>query len=278
MKILILGASGIAGRKIYAKLRDSHQVIGTCSKACGLASDGSRLVRLDLADTDRISGLLDEAEPETIVSCVGGEFQTQYRAHEIMAHYCGRRKARFIFLSSANVFDGDDSRVHYEGDPVCAESEYGKFKIDCEQLLQDALGERAAILRLPFIWSREKGGRTDRMLQRIGQGEPIPMWERLYTNHATDEQAAAFVQYLIQEGRGGIFHVGTRDVCEYLPFAERLLQGLAVSNYTFHIEESDTPCHMAVLPGQRAGDMPPAPEKLYSTCDQVLAWLCRKEA
>ena len=278
MKILILGASGIAGRKIYDKLRENHEVMGTCRQSRGLASDGSRLVRLDLADVDRVSGLLDEAKPDVIVSCVGGEFQVQYRAHEIMADYCGRRRARFIFFSSANVFDGDDSRVHYEGDPVCAESEYGKFKIDCERLLQETLGERSAILRFPFIWSREKGGRTDRMLQRIRQGEPIQMWERLYTNHATDEQAASFVRYLIQEGRGGIFHVGTRDVCEYLPFVERLLQGFAVSNYTFHIEESDTPCHMAVLPGQRAGDTPPAPKELYSTCGQVLDWLCRKEA
>ncbi len=59
-----------------------------------------------------------------------------------------------IYLSSVNVFDDVLDRPHYEGDVRAYRNGYGQFKIRCEDLLRERLGDRAIILRTPFVWGR----------------------------------------------------------------------------------------------------------------------------
>ena len=47
-----------------------------------------------------------------------------------------------IYLSTANVFDGSLGEPHYEGDARVSDSDYGRFKIQCEDLLQNRMGKR----------------------------------------------------------------------------------------------------------------------------------------
>jgi len=48
-------------------------------------------------------------------------------------------------LPTAHVFDGDFSRHHVETDIPVAESDYGNFKIECENTLKQILGDGAIV-------------------------------------------------------------------------------------------------------------------------------------
>lgn len=270
MRILILGASGVAGSAIYEELHVHHTVYGTyfSSQTCLMGRE--HMLPLDISQDGRLNEVLRIAAPEIIVSCLQGDFSAQLQAHEDAARYLSSKEnGRLFYLSSANVFDGDDARVHYEDDIPTAESEYGRFKIACEEMLAGILGERAAILRLPFIWSRRPGSRLDKLFDAVQKSTSIPAWSNLYTNHTTDRQIAAYVCFLLDQGKGGIFHVGSREACEYIPFLENLLRKVfPTQNIPFIIEENTKPSYLAVL--SKRQDIP---DHLLTGNEEILSYL-----
>ena len=137
MNILVLGASGLAGSAMMEAFQaEGHNVSGTCRTPTHTA-----LLPFDLDQPQAIVPLLERVRPDVVVSCLRGEFSRQLEAHRLLAEFLSRHHGTLVYLSTANVFDGDLSRPHYEGDPPRPHSAYGQFKAACETLLQ-ALGRK----------------------------------------------------------------------------------------------------------------------------------------
>ena len=104
---------------------------------------------------EALQSVLDAAKPEVVISCLRGDFAQQLEVHRFLADYLRERPGtRLVYLSTANVFDALNETPHIETDPPQAQSEYGCFKIACEQMLTERLGEQLLILRLPIVWGK----------------------------------------------------------------------------------------------------------------------------
>ena len=124
MNILVLGASGLAGSAMMEAFQaEGHNVSGTCRTPTHTA-----LLPFDLDQPQAIVPLLERVRPDVVVSCLRGEFSRQLEAHRLLAEFLSRHHGTLVYLSTANVFDGDLSRPHYEGDPPQPHSAYGQFK------------------------------------------------------------------------------------------------------------------------------------------------------
>lgn len=156
MRILILGASGYAGSCIKKALEKEYQeVFGTYQNQmkAGRFSGDFSMYHYTLGNQGELESLLQKTDPDVAVSCLRGDFGKQEEAHKVLGEFlAGKENGRILYLSSANVFDGDLRKPHLETDLPKAESSYGQFKIACEELLAGQLGERAVILRIPEIW------------------------------------------------------------------------------------------------------------------------------
>ena len=231
MKILVLGAGGLAGSAIMRALQaEGHTLSGTCRAPAG--HDGSTaMFRLDLSEPQSIVPLLEQVRPDAVVSCLRGNFNCQLEAHGLMADALRRQNGVLVYLSSANVFDGDLSRPHYEGDAPCSDSTYGQFKIACERLLQDRLEQNCVILRPPEIWGRSCP-RLHTLLEHTRAGRPIQTYENLSVNYTTDTQLAQWTAFILAHGLRGVFHVGTRDTYDYTAFLDQLAEGLEAAAWS----------------------------------------------
>ncbi len=258
MAVLILGASGLAGACIRRRLSSAGETVyGACRHPGG---DGG-LRRLDVEEGG-LERILEEIRPHTVISCLRGDFARQMEVHRIAAEDLSRRGGRMVYLSTANVFDGETDRSHYETDAPRAESGYGRFKIACERMLQEKLGENLAILRPPEIWGRNAPRLADlRAANR--EGRPVRVYSGIRINFTTDEQIAEWTAYILAEGLHGIFHVGTRDECAHGAFRMRLAERAGLRNIRWE-EDSSVGCQ-SVLPGRRE-----IPEALQATVDMVL--------
>lgn len=115
----------------------------------------ARMEFLDVRDPLAPAILLQKTEPEWIISSLRGEFADQLAFHRQLAKEMKKLpNSRLCYISTANVFDKDGERPHYEEDEPEAESEYGRFKTECESMLMQELGERCMILRLPMYGQR----------------------------------------------------------------------------------------------------------------------------
>ena len=266
MKILILGASGYAGSKIREVLLTEYQeVYGTYMTMNKEYENDKSMFQYELGDDRTLKQILKSLDPDIVISSIRGDFSLILHAHEIIADILEENKnKRMIFISTANVYDGALEKPHIETDIPKAESGYGKFKIECEKLLSNKLGENNIVIRVPEIW----GINCPRILSfknNIKNKIPIKTYKNVYVNYTTNKQIAEWVFYIIKNNLKGIFHIGTKEICEYGDFQNRLCEKLNIGTPCYSVEEFEGKLFQAVLPNRKE-----IPEYLQMTIKDII--------
>ncbi len=266
MKILVLGASGYAGSKIRELLLTEYQdVYGTYHNTNEKYENDKFMFQYELGDDETLKQIMESLNPDIVISSIRGDFSLILNAHKIISDTLAEKEnKKIIFLSTANVYDGALEKPHVETDIPNAESKYGKFKITCENLLLNKLGKNAIIIRIPEIW----GMKCPRWLSfesSIKKHTPIQTYQNIYVNYTTNKQITKWILYIIRNDLKGIFHIGTKDICEYIDFQNRLSKKLNLMNPCYTIKKFDTKLYQAVLPNRKE-----IPEYLHMTIDDII--------
>jgi dTDP-4-dehydrorhamnose reductase len=255
MNILILGASGFTGKAIQDLLSKNYSVYGTYFSQAEKYSKMENMFYLDISKPEQLDNIMDVVKPQVIISSMRGDFKEQMEIHKNAAMYIAKvDNAKLIYLSTSNVFDDLDTIPHYENDKPASKSEYGQFKIACEEMLLNSLGEKAVIIRVPYIWGKQSP-RIHQIIENIEQGNKVFAWKNLYTNHTTDIHIAKYIYMIIENNKTGIFHVGSSDICEYCDFIKNLIVSLRLPMPDFDEKEMPNRCYLAVLSSKE--EIPP---------------------
>jgi len=223
-KVLILGASGLVGKAIIDEFKNGFDLYGTYSSSYTSLSDDKQY-KLDVQQIDELKEMIRSIEPDIVISCLRGEYDWQYRFHKELAMELAHSNSRLYYFSTTNVFDGDFSSPHIETDVPIAESDYGKFKIDCENMLQELLNERAMIVRIPAIWGKDSP-RWNNIKDSIENNKEIEVYSNLVCNNLLDVSLAKQLRFMIEKELKGIFHLGSVDKMTQGQFYERILSQL----------------------------------------------------
>lgn len=263
--ILILGASGTVGTAIFKLFScdKNFNTVGTYFSA--VQGKTSSFIRFSVEFPNEICSILKHVRPDIIISSLRGDFDKQLITHENIAKYLMANSGRLIYLSTANVFDGNWDQPHYEDDAQISDSDYGQFKMQCENLLRNRMGNRAILLRLPFVW-----GRSSPRLQEVKAGCEIGqlgVYTDFFSNHVSDLQIAQTIQWIIYENKDGIFHVGTSDVISYQCFIEQLIAAMGMKWPEFIFQKN--PGVMAVVSNRKD-----IPDELKWTTGRLIQYLC----
>lgn len=166
MNILILGATGMLGHKLFQTLRERFP--DTCAALRGAVGDapyagvelfryGNVVERINVANLDKLSALLRELEPHVVVNCAGVIKQRaeakaaipSLMINAVLPHHlamlCAQWGGRLIHFSTDCVFSG--RRGNYtEEDKSDAEDLYGKTKALGEVTTFNTLTLRTSII------------------------------------------------------------------------------------------------------------------------------------
>lgn len=263
--VLVLGASGTVGSKIFKQLSCEEDIKVTGTYYSTIPEDISSMVCFSVESPNDILSVLEQVQPDIVISSLRGDFEKQLAVHRNIAEYLVANNGKMIFLSTANVFDGSCDQPHYETDMRISDSEYGRFKIRCEDLLRDHMGDRAVVLRLPFVW-----GIDSPRLQAVRAGCEkgiLEVYTKFFSNHTSDMQIVQTIQWIIKEDKEGIFHVGTSDVINYQDFIERLIAATDMKKPAFVLQKH--PGVMAAL--SKRNDIP---DQLKWNSDRLILYLC----
>ncbi|MYL63443.1 sugar nucleotide-binding protein [Bacillus hwajinpoensis] len=240
-KLLIIGASGLIGKAIIDECKNDFEVYGTYhSNKTGLSTD--KQFQLGLQQHDKLKEIIRLVQPDIIVSCLRGEFDQQLEFHSQLALELQNTQSLLYYFSTANVFDGDFSKHHVETDIPVAESDYGNFKIKCENTLKQILGDRAIVIRIPAIWGKESP-RMNLIRESIEGNMTIGAYSNLECNNLLDTQLAKQLRFIIEKDLKGIFHLGSVDMMTQEKFFEALIEALSgkseiLKSMLFHDRES----------------------------------------
>lgn len=166
MKILVIGASSFIGFRLYnlLKAKNSFDVLGTYNTN----EKSKEMVKLDVADVERVGFLINEFYPDIIVWFVGNKnlnfcenhykeaYKVNYLSVAETINFLNKQisKPLFIFISTDYVFGGEkgDYTILDKPNPKTV---YGKTKYLAEKYIQKNY-EKFIIIRTSAVMG--KGG------------------------------------------------------------------------------------------------------------------------
>jgi len=268
-KILILGASGLVGKALIDEFTNEFDLYGTYfSSLTSLPND--KQFQLEVQQIDKLKDIISTIKPDIVISCLRGEFDQQLTFHKELAKELQNNSSRVYYFSTTNVFDGDSSRSHVETDIPIAESDYGKFKIKCENLLKEILDERVIIIRIPAIWGKNSP-RWNLIKESINNNSVIDVYSNLVCNNLLDVQLAKQLRFIIENDLKGIFHLGSVDMMTQGQFFEQIVSKLAneksLLRYRLYQDKVDT-CYFRL--NSNRDDIP---SSLQCTNQEIISYL-----
>ncbi|MCR8643833.1 sugar nucleotide-binding protein [Paenibacillus sp. N1-5-1-14] len=268
-KVVVLGASGLVGSAIVEACKGDYDVYGTYySKLAGLPAH--RQCKLDVNQYEDCLEWIRNTEPDIVISCMRGDYTKQLEFHRDLALQLNETNSRLYYFSTTNVFDGDYSSHHAETDIPISQTDYGKFKITCEQVLQGLLGDRAIIIRIPAIWGKHCP-RLDAIYSSMKTIEPIVVYADLECDNLLDVDLAKQLRYVIDHALTGVFHLTSTDMMTHAQWYEQLISKLSgnleVLQYN-RVGDTQDRYYFGLI--TERSDMP---DFLRSTSEQMIAYL-----
>lgn len=238
MKILVLGANGMLGHKMFQVLRDRFpETYGTIR---GCLADGA-LSKIDLFQTGHIIEELaaDEfttldfflrlRQPEFVINCIGIVKQRptaedaiqSITINSLLPHHlvnvCSEWGGRVIHISTDCVFSGNQGGGHgyTEDDLADADDLYGRSK-----WLGEVTSENALTLRTSII-GRELSNQASLLEWFLSRNHSVPSqvsgYKRAFYSGVTTNHLAEVVGNIIEfhPSLSGLYHVASQTITKY---------------------------------------------------------------
>ncbi len=261
-RVLLIGGNGLVGQSIAMNLGDGYQIVPTAGH-----HDPENGYRLTAEEPNKLVEILVHENPEIVVSSIRGSYKAQMSFHKILADWLTGTKKRLLYISTANVFDGDLSKPWTENDPPIPKSDYGSFKRDCETMLEKLLGNQLIIFRLAAVWSVDCP-RVQQLELHSRNGEPHHTYPDYMINVTLAKQIGDYAKYVLDHNLHGIFHVGTTDIVNYFSFEKMVCETLKIKLPQFVTETAEEKVFFTVLPSRTE-----IPDDLQMTVSDVLSAL-----
>jgi len=218
-KILVLGATGMIGHRIYLEALKSFK-----GDVLGISRRGFKeIISLDVQDWNLIRQFLDNHKPDWIINAVGITlrkpelkiFDTTLEVNALFPHrlekWCEQNSKRLIHLSTDCVFSGETGAYVEESIPSAKEI-YGKTKF-----LGEVIGESALTLRFSCI-GREREGKTELLEWFLAQkGKTINGFSNAIYSGLTNIVIAKEVLKIIHHypELSGLYQISSSPISKY---------------------------------------------------------------
>jgi dTDP-4-dehydrorhamnose reductase len=229
IKVLIFGATGMLGHKLYQVLSPEFDVVGTIRggykniSRYGFMEPTILVPRFDAMNPNAVRQVIDSIRPQVVINCIGVikklvekaglPATTQLNAelpHEIY-QICRDKGRRMIHISTDCVFSGKKGNYR-EDDPSDADDVYGKTKY-----LGEVKGEGALTIRTSFIgrellstngllewFITNRGGRVDGWVNAIFNGFTTLHLSRIIADITKKHQDLT-----------GLYHVSSEPISKF---------------------------------------------------------------
>jgi len=225
MKILIIGASGFVGEKLYNSLSKGFEVIGTYS-----TKKKDNFEQLDMSNRNSVIESITKIKPDVVIHTAGitnvdffeENFKEVQRVNiqgtKNIIEGCLKTNSKLIYISSDYVFDGEKGNYTEEDEPNPINA-YGKAKLEEEELVKNS-GLKYLILRIavPYGYNSSDDKQTFEkwIINNLRNNKEIKVIDNQFNTPTLIDDIANAVKKLIELKKVGIYHVtGSERISRY---------------------------------------------------------------
>jgi dTDP-4-dehydrorhamnose reductase len=233
-KILIIGASGLLGIRLYKVAKENYEVYGTFVRH---ELEGNNFFRLDVTNRKETFKLIEKIRPNVVFDLHSITDVDYCELHpeeawlvnvdgtKNVAEACKTYGAKMVFISSDYVFDGTKSN-YSEKDKPKPLNYYGKTKAIAEKVIElldvDNIIVRTAVLygsggygKKPFpLW----------VLENLKEKKEINVVIDQFNNPTLADDLAKILLILYEKDFSGLFHVVGKDNVSRYEFALKVAE------------------------------------------------------
>ncbi len=249
MRLYITGGTGLVGSNIIrlARMRNDIEIIASQYGPPPEWQVDYELDPLDMADAAAVRAAIQRYQPDVVIHCAAvldhvqmylnrdAAWRATVDANLVFAQICAEVGARYVFVSSDWVFDGQQPLVDEDSPPLPV-LYYGFMKAVCERDIKGVPGLSYGIGRLAGVYGinystpsllRNKQGvgfdLGNYVIDQLSQGFIAEIWTGPKVNdmaHPTlASDAAEMLLRLAEHDENGIFHCWGSEAVGRLQFA-----------------------------------------------------------
>ncbi|HTJ79815.1 MAG TPA: SDR family oxidoreductase [Rariglobus sp.] len=239
MKLFLTGASGLVGSAFaQAASRRGHHVTGIVGSFAGTLPGVTEKRTLDLTDDTALTSAVLDAFPDAIVNCAAVAEPAQCdadpaRAQALnvalpatLARLAHHVSAKFIHLSSEQVFDGASASPYSLQSTPKPINLYGRQKLESERLVHAAAPEFAITLRAPLLTGNSLSGKRslhERLFADWSAGKTPRVFSDEIRQPCTASNLADLMLELLERNDvRGVYHWAGADTLSRLELARRI--------------------------------------------------------
>ena len=205
MRIMVTGGNGQLGKVVM----DRFSKIGDLVL-------GFDLPGFDVVDSQKLSGVLEQFEPDVVVHCaaytdVNGSQREPVSAMAVnwlgttnVAVACTRFKARMVYISTSFVFDGVKPDPYFEWDKPNPIGVYGLSKLKGEEAVRAHCPDHV-ILRTNWLYGTEGRGFPERIVE-TARKMPVTVVNDQWGDPTSADALANAICRVVADGVSGTFH------------------------------------------------------------------------
>jgi dTDP-4-dehydrorhamnose reductase len=229
LKILILGGSGLLGKKLVEKASDSFEVISTFNNH-KIEHSKSRTIRIKLPDEFfNLKSLIFNERPNLIINTIANtniDYCEQHKTETYLLHVemnkqifklCEDVASKFIFISSDYVFDGKKGD-YMEYDKTSPVNYYGETKAIAESIiLQNPI---KTVLRSSLIYDWDPQVRfLNFVVDKLRKNENIQAYDDFLTAPIFLEDLVGSIIKAVEKNVSGIYNLAGPSCVTRMDFA-----------------------------------------------------------
>ncbi|MBY0353733.1 sugar nucleotide-binding protein [Candidatus Babeliales bacterium] len=236
MRLLVLGSTGMLGQALMKEAKDRNL------EALGMADSGCADVLFDICDDAKLTKLIDDYRPTTIINTValvnlgvceqdpGLAYRVNTRPAGILANVCRKYAIRLIHISTDHYYTGGIDSKHDENGKIVLLNEYArtKYLAECLALAYD----NALVVRTNIVGFRQQPNSptfVEWALKVIQNDEPCVLFDDFYTSSIDVAQFSKVLFDLLNNNVSGVINLACRDVSSKKDFILGLSTGLGKS-------------------------------------------------
>ena len=229
LKILILGGSGLLGKKLVEKASDSFEVISTFNNH-KIEHSKSRTIRIKLPDEIfNLKSLIFNEKPNLIINTIANtniDYCEQHKTETYLLHVemnkqifklCEDVASKLIFISSDYVFDGKKGD-YMEYDKTSPVNYYGETKAIAESIILQ--NPTNTVLRSSLIYDWDPQVRfLNYVVDKLRKNENIQAYDDFLTAPIFLEDLVGSIIKAVKKDASGIYNLAGPSCVTRMDFA-----------------------------------------------------------
>ena len=236
--VLITGGTGLLGQALCATVPAGWFIVSTHLRSYTVGAPGALEMTVDVRSRSALEQLFAEHRFDAVVHAAGiasVDYSERHVEESTASNLGGTRNivdlcaasgARLVYVSTNAVFDGSNA-PYRESDPVNPINAYGRIKLACERLVEEAL-DRPVIARpiLMYGWPHAMGraNPVTWVIDALERGETIHVVDDVYENPLHNTCAALAIWAIVNSDITGVVHLAGRDVVSRYDLARMVAQ------------------------------------------------------